>query len=1043
MYKKLESSAIELENKNEELQATNEKLTAINKILKKKEERLRKSEKKYRNLFNSVPMGLFWTRPSDGKLLECNDNFAKIHGYANRKECLEGFIGSELYIDPAVRSRMLKEIKERGEVNNIEAQLKRKDGLPYWVSYSARFYPERDIIEGGTFDITGHKQMEEKLRESEERYSLLFENSGSAITFFDTEAKYVLLNKQSAKNLKREAKDFIDKSIYDMFPKGIAEFHFQRFSKIIKEGKGAIFEDSIDLPKGKLWFSSNIQPVKDVSGNIKGVQVISTDITERKKTEEALAESEKKYKSIVENINEALFIHDFKGKIFDINENACELFDYERDKIIGKNIRTFTTKDSIKKVAPHMKQLSKNKSLIFDSYAQKSDGSIIPINLSVTVVSRDGEGVIHSFVKDITERKNVEKEKEKLLHDLNERIKEINGLYSLGKLSEQIENIEDIFNKFIRDVVPPSMQFPDKTFAKIELDGKKYCNYGKNELCDSIFCLTAPIIVKEKQRGILTAGYIEDMPFIEKFEQKLINGYAERLGRIIERKESEEEVRKIKERLRSFMESSPDIFALLDSELNYVEVNKTGLKYLKKTKEEIIGKNILDIIPALKKTDRYNKYMEVINTGKPFFMDGFIPDPRFRDIHLSVRSFKVGNGLGIIVTDTTERKKAEKELRIAKEKAEESDKLKTAFLANMSHEIRTPMNVIIGFGELLKNPNLTAEKRKLYINWINSNSKHLLRVIDDIVDISKIEANQLKIEPEEFSLNGLLTELFINYQREIKLIRKSNIQLCIEKAFDDFRNYIYADETRLAQVLSNLINNALKFTEKGYIEFGYMLENKNTLKFYVKDTGMGILKEQQEIIFERFRQAEIDHIKTYSGTGLGLTISKRLIELMGGKIWIESKFQQGSTFYFTIPYQPVKKYKEIDEKESKAYNWKGKKILIVEDDLASFQILEAIMHELQIQIIQTDDGEKAVEICKADKDINLVIMDIKLPVMNGYEATRQIRKFRKDLPVIAQTSYAMKEDKKKCIQAGCNDYISKPIDINILITKMDKYLREE
>jgi len=211
----------------------------------------------------------------------------------------------------------------------------------------------------------------------------------------------------------------------------------------------------------------------------------------------------------------------------------------------------------------------------------------------------------------------------------------------------------------------------------------------------------------------------------------------------------------------------------------------------------------------------------------------------------------------------------------------------------------------------------------------------------------------------------------------------------------------------------------------------------------VKDTGIGILKEQQEIIFERFRQAEIDYIKTSSGTGLGLTISKRLVELMGGKIRVESEAGKGSVFYFTIPYQPVKKIEEIRKPEPLDYNLEGKKILIVEDELSSIQILKAIMDEIQVQISHAENGKEAIEICKADPDIDLVLMDIKMPVMNGYEAAREIKKIRKDLPVIAQTAYALKGDKQKCIQAGCDDYISKPIDLEILIKMMNKYLRKK
>jgi len=398
------------------------------------------------------------------------------------------------------------------------------------------------------------------------------------------------------------------------------------------------------------------------------------------------------------------------------------------------------------------------------------------------------------------------------------------------------------------------------------------------------------------------------------------------------------------------------------------------------------------------------------------------------------------------------------ELEKAKEKAEESDRLKSAFLANMSHEIRTPMNGILGFAELLKDRDLSVEDKEEYTKIINELGNDLLQIINDILDISNIEANQVKIEIEECSVNTLLSELYMIFDSEKSKKNKTNIKIRINKAFEDKNSYIYADETRLRQVLSNLISNALKYTNEGQIEIGYQLINNN-LRFYIKDTGIGIPKDKQKIIFERFRQADESRTRKHKGTGLGLAISKRLVELMGGEIWVESEgienlnifsadkqetSRKGSVFYFTFPYQPVYQIAEIDDNknnENTIFNWKNKKILIVEDDSASFQYLEAVMEETQVHIIHTTDGEKAVEICKVNQDIDLVLMDIQLPKMDGYEATRQIKKVRKNLPVITQTAYAMKEDRKMSIEAGCNDYISKPINLKTLMTTLDKYLR--
>ena len=500
-------------------------------------------------------------------------------------------------------------------------------------------------------------------------------------------------------------------------------------------------------------------------------------------------------------------------------------------------------------------------------------------------------------------------------------------------------------------------------------------------------------------------------------------------------------------------------------------------------KESAIGKKASQLFDT-ENPPYLDIYAEVAATGKARAFETYFQRLN-KHFYISVFSPSQGK-FATIISDITERKKNElklkeqneeiailnekyaatnqdlkenyNELEKVKEKAEESDRLKSAFLANMSHEIRTPMNGILGFAELLKDRDLSVEDKEEYTKIINELGNDLLQIINDILDISNIEANQVKIEIEECSVNTLFSELYMIFDSEKSKKNKTNIKIRINKAFEDKNSYIYADETRLRQVLSNLISNALKYTNEGQIEIGYQLINNN-LRFYIKDTGIGIPKDKQKIIFERFRQADESRTRKHKGTGLGLAISKRLVELMGGEIWVESEgienlnifsadkqktSRKGSVFYFTFPYQPVYQIAEIDDNknnENTIFNWKNKKILIVEDDSASFQYLEAVMEETQVHIIHTTDGEKAVEICKVNQDIDLVLMDIQLPKMDGYEATRQIKKVRKNLPVITQTAYAMKEDRKMSIEAGCNDYISKPINLKTLMTTLDKYLR--
>ncbi|MCK5822658.1 MAG: response regulator, partial [Bacteroidales bacterium] len=380
------------------------------------------------------------------------------------------------------------------------------------------------------------------------------------------------------------------------------------------------------------------------------------------------------------------------------------------------------------------------------------------------------------------------------------------------------------------------------------------------------------------------------------------------------------------------------------------------------------------------------------------------------------------------------------ELKEAKEKAEESDRLKSAFLTNMSHEIRTPMNGILGFAELLKDPEIKSKERKLFLEVIEKSGIQLLSIINDIIDISKIETGQIEIRHNKICINDLLHELCAFFKPIVKDGVKSN---CFTELPDDQSN-IYTDKTKVTQILTNLINNAIKFTEKGHINIGYTLKS-NYIEFYVEDTGIGIKPEAQELIFERFRQAETDNSTLYSGTGLGLSISKAYVEFLGGKIWLESKVNKGSTFYFVIPKDEAIQvdndtHENMIIEEIKNEKIEKKTILVAEDNDVNYMYVCALLSEIDVEIVRAFDGKEAVDLVKSNPAIDLVLMDIKMPIMNGFEATREIKKFKKELPIIAVTAYALHEDRDRAIKEGCNDYLAKPFSKIQLIKLIRKYV---
>lgn len=385
------------------------------------------------------------------------------------------------------------------------------------------------------------------------------------------------------------------------------------------------------------------------------------------------------------------------------------------------------------------------------------------------------------------------------------------------------------------------------------------------------------------------------------------------------------------------------------------------------------------------------------------------------------------------------------QLEVAKNRAEESDRLKSAFLANMSHEIRTPMNAIIGFSNLLNNPDISAEERDEFSLLMVNSGNTLLQLIDDIIDIAKIEAGQMTIEMKNCDLNELLRGIFMNFTQKKTAYQNKPIEFRLNLGVESSPFVIQTDPLRLQQVLMNLIDNAFKFTEKGYIEFGYQVyqnSQKPSIKFFVKDSGIGLKLEEQKHIFDRFTKIENNTSKLYRGTGLGLAISKNIVSLMEGELGVESELNYGSTFYFTIPLK-TRENNTIGSKSSISkkydYNWNTKTLLVAEDENSNFRLIEVLLKRTNVNILRANDGKEAIKQVENNR-IDLILMDIKMPEMDGLEATRQIKKINKNLPIIALTAFAMQNDEALCIEAGCDDYIAKPILQDKLFSLLNKYL---
>jgi len=500
--------------------------------------------------------------------------------------------------------------------------------------------------------------------------------------------------------------------------------------------------------------------------------------------------------------------------------------------------------------------------------------------------------------------------------------------------------------------------------------------------------------------------------------------------------------------LRKFMlgiENSSDAIFITNINGTIDFVNPAFEKIYGFSRPEALGKTPRILKSGLISPEAYKHFWDTLLEGKPVKgeLKNKTKDGRIIDIEASNNPIidEKGNIVGFlsINRDITERKLVVTELILAKEKAEESDRLKTAFLNNISHEIRTPLNAITGFSALLTLPDNTLESQTTYIESILKGSDNLLSIISDIIDISSIEAKATNIQISKINLNSRIDKLFKQFLPEAS---EKGITLSYKTALSSEKAEIMTDRAKLVRVLSNLISNAIKFTLKGQVIFGYEPRD-SFIEFFVLDTGIGIPLEFHSKIFENFYQVDKSLDRQFEGTGLGLPICKAFVEQLGGKIWLQSEPGSGSTFYFTLPFvQPVPITESITQAPESEKTSLHRQItaLVAEDDEINFKLIKSLLATLDIKVIKAVNGIEAVNICISQKDIDLILMDIRMPGIDGYTASRQIREFRPDVIILAQTAYF--DDKEAALKNGCNDFISKPFTREQFISKVKENLNK-
>lgn len=515
---------------------------------------------------------------------------------------------------------------------------------------------------------------------------------------------------------------------------------------------------------------------------------------------------------------------------------------------------------------------------------------------------------------------------------------------------------------------------------------------------------------------------------------------------ITEKKRSEEKMHTLSRAL----ESIGECVSITDLNNKTIYLNNAFCKTYGFTREEIYNRDIGIVRSARTEEKLVEKILyDTINGGWTGELINVRKDGTEFPVELSTSYIADENGKPValigIAVDITERNRVRQELILSKEKAEESDKLKSTFLTNMSHELRTPLNAIIGFSSFMADTT-KDEETVTYSKIIFDSGQHLLKLVEDILDTSMIEIGQLKINYEKVEIISLLREVKNIIVGERLRENKTDIDIILRENSQVKEKIIITDSRKLKQVLINLLKNALKYTNEGYIEFGFSeLEKsgKGYLEFYVKDTGIGIDKKYHEVIFNVFRQIDDTYSRKHGGAGIGLSIVKSIVEMLEGQLFVESEPGKGSRFSFTIPaLREVKKAEssKVNDPMASENSYKGITILIAEDEDSNYEFLRIFLSKMEIKVIRAKNGINAVDQCEKDPSINLVFMDIKLPLLNGFEATRRIKEKRPELPVIAQTAYAMTSDKEEALRAGCDDYLSKPLQIDQLKELISKYL---
>ncbi|HBY52061.1 MAG TPA: hypothetical protein DEH15_06330 [Marinilabiliales bacterium] len=1018
------------------------------------EKALAPDEDKFRAVFEKSGDGILILN-DQGIIVEMNHSLETITGLSKNK-C----IGIPLWdlqfklVLPHDKNPELYQLLKENTEQMLESHRSKSFGMPVEQTIrnhkgqtriiEATYYPlesvEKCFIVNVVRDITERKLFNEALKNSESKYYGIFDANKDGISIFvinsdGTVSNFVEANKAASEMLGYTKEEFLLLNVFDL-ELNVENHTFSERIDSLKKNKHINIETEYRHKDGRKIFV-DISTVPIHYNNQIAIMNIVRDISERKKTEKTIADEQILLRTLIDNIPDLIYVKDTSGRKIISNKADLELMGFSDEKeIFGKTDQEIFDLGFAYQTYPDDLSVVKSGKPIFNKIEliKNSKGEEKYFSTSKVPLTNDSGEIIGlvGVGHDITRQRQTEQKLIQLSKGIEQSPASIIITDTKGNIEYANPKLTEITGYTFEEIAgqnPRIFQSGYTTEAEYEIlwktirEGNEYRNEIQNR----------------KRNGELFWESVLISP-IRNESGEIVNFLAIKED-ISDRKKTDLQIQK----LSVAIEQNPASVIITNTEGIIEYVNKKFISVSGYSFNELIGKVVRILKPGHTPDHVYIEIWNKLFAGQEWRGEHQNRTKKREKYWESVLISPIKNKEGkttnfiILSEDISERKKMEKELITAKEKAEESDRLKSAFLANMSHEIRTPMNAIVGFSSLLKDSNFQPDKRAFFVDLITQNSQQLLAIITDIIEIATIEAGQIKTKEDKVNINAMFSFMYEQFKPKAA---NTGLVFSYETGLPNDNAFLITDEIKLTQILTNLISNAIKFTDQGFVKYGYMVKGSQ-LEFYVEDSGIGISKELHDEIFKRFRQVESSDSRQFGGSGLGLSISKSYVELLGGKIWLDSELDKGSRFYFTIPYKKTQMEvvtKNQPENEIRFEYNDHKTILVAEDEDHNYLLLQEYLSNEKIILLRAINGSEAVDICKTNPSVDMVLMDIKMPIMTGIEAAPLIKKIRPKLPIIALTAYSAESDKTKALNAGCSDFISKPVDKDHLLSKIIQWI---